>query len=86
MRGKKRLSPFQELMRFIELQMLEQKRTLFEDHRDLNHDFFVGFISALNAIYAQGVAIYNRGIKRSELIGLDLDDLETLEKLKKMWS
>ena len=86
MRGRKRLSAFEQLMRYIEELKLEQQYTLQKDHLDLNHDFFVGFTAAINAIYAEGVAIYNRGIKRSEFIGLDLSEPETLEKLKKLWS
>lgn len=86
MRGRKKLSPFETLMRFIEELQLEQQYTMYKGHLDLNHDFFLGFTSAVNAIYAEGVAIYNRGLKASEFIGLDLSDPESLEKLKKMWS
>lgn len=86
MRGRKKLSPFESLMRFIEELKLDQQYTLQKPHSNLNHDFFIGFTAAINAIYAEGVAIYNRGIKRSEFIGLDLSEPETLEKLKKLWS
>lgn len=75
MRGKKRLSPFEELMRYIDMLMLSNEKTFLET-TDINHDFFLGTATALQAVYKYGIAIYNRKPVSKKFIELDINDPE----------
>ena len=82
MKGRKRLSPFEELMRFIEQLEVENKFTVLYG-KNVNHDFVLGFTTAINSIYTMGITIYNRSIKASDFTAIDITDPEMIAKLKK---
>jgi hypothetical protein len=82
MKKRKRLSPFNELVRFIENESFDHALKLQLDE-PVNLDFALGYSTALNVVYTQAMAIYKRGLSGREFIELDLGDSEMITKIKK---
>ena len=77
MRGRKRLSPFETLMREIEGYMAEivyQSQLNALSNIDENGDFILGELYALRHILERGYAIYNRRSIGNELQDMAFDD------------
>lgn len=82
MKKRKRLSPFNELVRFIENESFDHSLRL-QRNQQINPDFALGYSTALNFVYIQAMAIYNRGLSGREFIELDLGNPEMITKIKK---
>ncbi len=82
MKGRRRLSPFEELMRFIDQLSAENQLTVLCG-KNVNHDFVLGFTAAINSIYQMGTIIYNRNSATKNFVGLDITDPEMIANLKK---
>lgn len=82
MKGRKRQSPFVELMRFIDQLSVENHFTVLYG-KNVNHDFVLGFTTAVNSIFKMGITIYNRGLNHQDFVALDITDPEMIAKFKK---
>lgn len=81
MKGVKRLSPFQELLKAIENEAYDfELRCKSHNFEELNADFCRGYKSAINSVLTVALSIYDRGLSGKYLM-LDIDSHETTQKL-----
>lgn len=83
MKGRKKLSPFEQLLRAIERELYDLTLELQKEHKGLNMDYMQGYRAALNVMLEKAYAIYNRRFP-GEFVALDERTEEATAKLLKM--
>lgn len=83
MRGSKKLSPFEQMLRAIESELYDLTLELQGEHEGLNMDYVQGYRAALNVMLEKAYAIYNRRFP-GEFIALDERTEEASKKILAM--